>query len=115
MKLDLNTAQLPVLELTLRDDDRTVVKVSTPTVQLAENLKGLAPKIDALQGLGEGGLGSDAEIIYELAAQLISCNKSGFTCTAAELRDRYRMNHETLILFFNAYTDYMQAVTHGKN
>ena len=110
--LDFNTIERPVLELVMQDDERTHIKVSTPTESLVEELATLAPQLEkVLQS-------QDAEsiaAIYDLAARLINCNRSFVKVTPEDLRDKFRMNFESLIIFFGAYVDFINEVTNAKN
>lgn len=110
--LDFNTIERPVLELVMQDDEHTHIKVSTPTESLVEELAALAPQLDkVLQS-------QDAEsiaAIYDLAARLINCNRNFVKVTPEELRGKYRMNFESLVIFFGAYVDFINEVTNAKN
>ena len=111
-KLDFNSIEPLVLELTMKDDDRTCIRVSTPTEALVEELQQVAPKLNAaIKGKNE----ASTESIYDLAARLICCNLDDIKVTAEELRNKYRMNLENLLIFFGAYIAFINEVTHEKN
>lgn len=111
-KLDFNSIEPLVLELTMKDDKRTVIRVSTPTEALVEELQHVATKLDAaIKGKSE----TSTESIYDLAARLISCNRDGLTVTKEELRGKYHMNLENMLIFFGAYIDFINEITHEKN
>lgn len=110
--LDFNSIEPRVLELIMRDDNRTRINVSTPTEALVEELQMLAPKLNAL--IADKDKANIADI-YDLAARLINCNRSDIRVTAEELRDKYRMNLEALLIFFGAYMDFINEITHEKN
>ena len=42
-------------------------------------------------------------------------NQQGLQVTAEDLRGKYRLNLEALIVFYNAYMDFIGEVTHAKN
>ena len=110
--LDFNTIERPVLELVMQDDERTHIKVSTPTESLVEELAKLAPQLEkVLQSQDEESIAA----IYDLAARLINCNRNFVKVTPEELRGKYRMNFESLIIFFGAYVDFINEVTNAKN
>lgn len=110
--LDFNSIEPRVLELILRDDDRTCIRVGTPTEALIEELQRVAPKLDAaLKNKNEASI----ESVYDLAARLMSCNRDDVKITKEELRDKYRMNLENLLIFFGAYIDFINEITHEKN
>ena len=52
---------------------------------------------------------------YDLAARLMSCNRSGIKVTTEDLRGKYQINLEALIIFYNAYIDFIEEVTNQKN
>lgn len=111
-KLDFNSVEPLVLELTMKDEARTVIRVSTPTEALVEELQHVASKLSAaVKGKSE----ASTESIYDLAARLISCNLDDLKVTKEDLRDKYRMNLENLLIFFGAYIDFINEITHEKN
>lgn len=110
--LDLNTAKRPTLELVLQDKDRTKLRLSTPTEGLIEEMQQLSP--DMLDIISSGSR-EGVEMIYDLAARLISCNRDFIKVTAKELTDKYNMDLESAILFFSAYMDFITEITKEKN
>ena len=110
--LDFNTIERPVLELVMQDDERTHIKVSTPTESLVEELAALAPKMEkVLQSKDADSIAA----IYDLAARLINCNRSFVKVTAEDLRGKFRMNLESMVIFFGAYVEFINEVTNAKN
>lgn len=107
--LDLNSVQRPTLELTMLDDARTVFRVSIPKESMIQELKQLD-----LASL-EAGDRDSIDLIYDLAARLISCNRDFIKVTAKELRGKYRMDLESAIIFFSAYMDFISEITNAKN
>ena len=110
--LDFNTVERPVLELVMQDDERTHIKVSTPTESLVEELAAIAPQLERVLQSNDAG---SIEAIYDLAARLINCNRSFIKVTPEDLRGKYRMNFECLVIFFGAYVDFINEVTNAKN
>lgn len=109
--LDLNTAQSSLLELTLQDEKHTMLQLDIPTEALVRELEGLTPELEKIKT----GDRSSVEMIYDLAARLISCNLDYVTVTGEELRTKYRMNLVSAINFFSAYFDAIQALIDEKN
>lgn len=110
--LDLNTVARPVLTLIMQDESKTRFDVTTPTESLVEELRQIAPQLSAsLQDPDK----MDNRAPYDLAARLISCNAQGRRVTAEDLRDVFRMNLETLLIFYGAYTDFIDEITKAKN
>ena len=110
--LNFNTIVPPTLPLVMRDDAQTEITVTTPLEGLIEELQAVAPQMDS-------ALKSDKEtavpVIYDLAARLISCNKEGLQVTVDDLRGKYRMNMELLIIFYNVYLDFIDEIKNAKN
>lgn len=110
--LDFNTLQRPTLLLTMLDDEKTQLKVSTPNEALVTELSAVAPQLETLAETG----GKEAiDAIYDLAARLISCNRDRVTVTGEELRVKYRLDLESMIVFFDAYVDFINEITNAKN
>lgn len=110
--LDLNTVERPVLTVVMQDDARTRIDVSTPTESLVGELQRMAPQLaQIVQHPDE----MDSRAPYDLAARLINCNRSFISVTAEELREKYRMNLESLLIFFGAYVDFIDEITKAKN
>ena len=110
--LDFNTIERPVLELVMQDDERTHIKVSTPTESLVEELAALAPQMEkVLQSKDADSIAA----IYDLAARLINCNRSFVKVTAEDLRGKFCMNLESMVIFFGAYVEFINEVTNAKN
>lgn len=110
--LDLNTAKRPTLELTLQDEAKTKIRISTPTEGLIEEVQQLSP--DMLEIIKEGNQ-EGIEMVYDLAAKLMSCNRDFKTFTGKELREKYNMDLESAVLFFSAYMDFITDITNEKN
>lgn len=110
--LDFNTVERPTLELVMQDAERTHIEVSTPTEGLVEELAALAPQLETVLQAKDA---ESIRVIYDLAARLINCNRNYVKVTPEELRNRYRMNFESLVIFFGAYVDFINEVTNAKN
>ena len=111
--LDLNNVeQLPTLELTLQDKDKTTVLVTLPTEGLINELEATGPQLTKVLGKGDK---EGLDMAFDLAARLISCNRNGRTITGEELRGVYNMRLETLLVFYSAYLDFVDEVKNLKN
>lgn len=110
--LDFNSIKKPTLTLTMPNEERTVIRVTTPTVELVEKLaaneKELTKKLKAPDKEG-------VEAAFALAAEYISINKDGITVTAADLRGKYGWGVDELIVFFSAYKDFIETIESAKN
>ena len=110
--LDFNILTAPTLPLVMRDDRRTEIIVSTPSEGLVEELQSMAPELTEILDAGNT---DSINSVYGLAAKLISCNRSGLQVTAEDLRDKYRLNLEALVVFFSVYLDFLNEITNAKN
>ena len=99
--LDLNALDQPILEVKLRDENRTVFRLTMPTTKLVERFT--ARDVGKIKAL------------YELTAELISCNADYITVTAEELRDKYRLTFGDLVVVFAAYLDFIKEINNAKN
>lgn len=109
--LDFNSAQRPTLELTMMDDARTVLRVKTPPESMVQELQAMQGEFGKL----ETGDVDAVSMIYDLAARLMSQNRDFIKVTAQDLRDKYKMALEDMILFFNAYLDFINVLSNEKN
>ena len=110
--IDLNALEQPTLELKLRDENRTIFRLTTPTTRLVEKF------IEAKSEVGEIAKTHDGEKIkklFELTAEIISCNADYITVTAEELRDKYRLTFGDLVVIFAAYLDFIKELNNAKN
>ena len=109
--LDFNSYRRPTLLLRMKDDAMTKLHVTTPTLDLVDEVRANLPEIQA-------ALNSDAtasRAIYELAAKLLNCNMNGVTITAEELATTYEMNLEDMTIFFSAYMEFLGDIKNAKN
>lgn len=109
--LDLNNVQQSFMDLTLQDDARTVVHLDIPQEALVSELQGMGPELEKLKT----GDRDSVDMIYDLAARLISCNLDYFTVTGRELREKYGMNLFSAIAFFSAYMGFINELSNQKN
>lgn len=110
--LDFNKVNRPILQLIMQDKDKTVIKVTTPKEALVEELQVTLPELQkTLDGKDKAAI----ELCYDLAARLINCNLSFVKVTTDELRDKYNMGLENLLLFYSAYVDFIGEIQNAKN
>lgn len=109
--LDLNSVQSSFMDLTLRDDARTVVHLEIPTEELVRELENMGPELKKL----ETGDRTAVDMIYDLAARLINCNSDFLKVTGQELRTKYGMNLVVTLSFFSAYMGFINELSNQKN
>lgn len=110
--LDFNKINRPTLQLVMPDEAKTVIKVTTPKESMVEELQAILPE---LQNIVSAGDAEATRLCYDLAARLINCNRSFITVTAEELRDKYNLDLEGLIVFYSTYIDFVQEINNAKN
>ena len=103
--LDLNALEQPILEVKLRDDNRTIFRLTTPTTKLVDRF------VSAKSEISEIASSRDVDKIkklFELTAELMSCNAEYIRVTAEELRDKYRLTFGDIVVIFAAYLDFIK-------
>lgn len=109
---DFNSLQRPTLEVTLMDEARTKIRVTTPTEALFEKFLTMSREMPELSKKRDGSL---IKSIFEVFADLFSCNMEGITFTAEDLRDKYGLKLEHLICFQPTYLDFINEIQNAKN
>lgn len=110
--LDFNALTKPTLDLTMKDDERTVIKVTTPTENLIERLTaGMADLKTVLAGKDKDSISA----AFQLVADLISCNTNGIAVSLEELRGKYRFELFDLLAFYKVYMDFISEIQNAKN
>lgn len=110
--LDLNNSTKYVLPVKLTDEAQTVVLVTPPAEKWVESLEHDLP--DLLPKLSTGD--KDAtDHCYALTAELLNFNRSGLVFTAENLRTTYNFNFFDLLVFLQAYMDFVSSIANEKN
>jgi hypothetical protein len=110
--LNFNRHRPPILPVELLDDACTVLHLTPPTVDLLEELRAKAAELNTLL------TGDDEDIrtgLFDLAARLMSCNRNMRKISPEQLRATYRIDEEDLIVFYQAYTDFIRSIENAKN
>ena len=110
--LNFNDVKLLTLHIVLKDEAKTEVHISTPTVDLVEKLQSDLP---ALQEKLQKGDKESITLMYDLAADLISINREGVKISGENLRGVYNIDLGDLLVFCGAYLDYIQEIKTSKN
>lgn len=106
-----NFAQ-PILPITMNDAEETLFSLVAPSVELVERLEA---NQDTITQTFQGGDKASLDAIWELAADLISCNREHRKVTMAELKGKYGVTYEMLLAFFVAYIDFVDEIESAKN
>lgn len=110
--LDLNALDQPILEVKLRDKARTIFRLTTPTTKLVEKFIAAKAEVSEVASTRDA---DKIKALYELTAELISCNADYITVTAEELRDTYHLTFADLVVIFAAYLDFINEFNNAKN
>lgn len=110
-ELNLNTVKRPTFKLTLMDEEQTTLYVRMPTLDMYKEMQALS---EELRGRDEDDQDTVAEL-YRFIARVISHNRDRIEVTPDELRDKYNVDLETLLIVFKAYIKFLSAHTNAKN
>ena len=110
--LNFRSFAQPTLQLTMNDSDETKFTLTAPSVELIERLEA---NQDALLATFQKGDRESLEEIWNLAADLISCNREGRHVTAEDLKGRFGMNYTMLFAFLQAYGEFISEIESAKN
>lgn len=110
--LDFNAIQQPTWAVKLRGANPIIVNLSVPTVELVDRLTAATPE---LREVTEKKDGSAIRAVYNLVADIMNCNSDGYTFTAEELRDTYRMTLHDIFQFVAGYFDFIKELQDAKN
>lgn len=106
-----NFAQ-PVLPLNMNDAEETLIRVTAPTVELTERLEA---NLDAIVATFAKGDRTSLDEVWQLAADLISCNRDRIKVTVVELKGKYGVSYEMLMAFYAAYSEFIDEIENEKN
>ena len=109
---DFNAIQQPVFPVTLKDDNKTVVHVTYPTVELLDRFMAMVPE---LQDVAQTKDGRTVRAVFGQVADILNCNEDGYVFTAEELRDRYNMTLYGVFQFVAAYMAFIKEAQDAKN
>lgn len=110
--LQFNRYRPPIFPVELMDEQRTVLRITPPTVDLQEELRARIGELNALLS------GTDDEMrqgLFDLAARLMSCNRNMQQITPEQLRTAYGLDEADLVVFFDAYAEFLKGIENAKN
>lgn len=110
--LDFNALTQPTWQITLKDDAHTVVNITAPTVDMVERLIAAGPELTEASNTKDG---RTIQAVYALTAEIMNCNDDGYTFTAEELRDKYRLTLLDVFRLHAGYMEFIQEVQNAKN
>lgn len=111
--LDFNAIERPTLDVTMRDEARTVLHVSAPTEAFVEEMEALAPTITKMK---TGGNTHELFAkMFEFFAKILSYNEEGLKVTAKDLRDVYKLTLVDLFALYGEYMAFIEELQSAKN
>jgi hypothetical protein len=110
--LDFNDIEVQTLDIVLRDEARTMVHLRYPTEGLVQELTRIAPQMHKVLETGDE---ESLNLTYDLVARIINCNRDGIKVTGDELRTKYGMDFEMIVIFCANYLDFIKDLTNAKN
>lgn len=110
--LNFSQHRPPILKMMLGDEVGTVLHVTPPTVELQEELRETQ---DNLRALLAGDNDEIRAALFDLAARLMSCNRNMLAVTSEDLRRKYNIDEEDLVLFYQSYNSFISGLEHAKN
>lgn len=111
--LDFNAIQQPTLDLTMKDEARTVVRVSVPTEGFVEEMQALEPLVKKMQK--EGNSLDTFKQLYGFFAKVLSHNEDRLVITAEDLRDKFKLTLLDLFALHGVYMDFIDDLKNAKN
>ena len=111
--IDFNDIEQPTLDVTMRDEDKTVLHLSVPSVEFVERLQTLEP---VLKEMKKGGNAVESvKKLYAFFAEILSHNEDGIKVTAEDLRIKYRLNLVHILQLHSAYMAFIGDINDAKN
>ena len=109
--LDFNKVKKRYLTVTLADEKQTTLMIGTPTKAIMDELIVLQSSFETLS---EDDTNAEAtDDLYNACAKIMSRNKGGIKVTKNELAEI--LDFEDILIFFNAYMDFIGEITEIKN
>ena len=105
---DFNKFKPKTMNVTLSDEKKTILTITTPSKKLKEELSYFTENINSED---------DDEIIdtlYEVTAKVMSRNTQNIVITSEQLKELYP-DENYLIAFLQAYGEFVAELTNSKN
>lgn len=109
--LNFNNVKKRYLTVTLADEKNTTLMIGTPTKAIMDDLILLQSSLETLNEDETNVEASDD--LYRACARVMSRNKAGVNITVEYLAEVF--DFEDIMIFFNAYMDFISEVTDQKN
>ena len=109
--LNFNNVKKKYLTVTLNDEKNTTIMIGTPTKAILSELISLKSSLEAIE---DDSTDSDAiDELYTACAKVMSRNKGGVRISKEDLEEIFDL--EDIMIFFNAYMEFIGEVSNQKN
>lgn len=109
--LNFNNVKKHYLSVTLADEKNTTLLIGTPTKKLMDDLTLLQSSLEEIEK--DSGNTESFDELYNACAKIMSRNKAGVVITKEKLEDIF--DFEDVLIFFNAYMEFIDEVANLKN
>lgn len=106
--LDFNKTKKRYWTVTLPDDKKTVLLISTPTKAVFNELISMKNALESAE-MAESAI----DDLYEICAKIMSRNKTGRVVTVEYVQEIF--DFEDIILFVHGFTEFVHEVAGTKN
>lgn len=108
--LDFNKIKKKFLTVTLADEQNTTIMIGTPTKAIMDEMMSLKTSLETMT---ENASNEAMNEMYEICAKVMSRNKTGKKIEKEYLEKIF--DFEDIIIFFNAYMEFVSALSAEKN
>lgn len=108
--LDFNKIKKKFLTVTLADEKQTVIMIGTPTKAIMDEMLSLKTTLDTIS---EDSSDESIDEMYSICAKIMSRNKAGKKIEKEYLENIF--DFEDIIIFFNAYMEFVSTLSAEKN
>ncbi len=109
--LNFNNVKKKYLTVTLADENNTTLMIGTPTKAIMDDLIALKGSLEAIED--DATDAESTEELYAACARVMSRNKGGVKISKEYIEEIF--DFEDIMIFFNAYMDFINEVTSVKN
>ena len=108
--LDFNKIKKKYLNVTLADEQNTTIMIGTPTKAIMNDLMSLKSSLETMTD--DASVDTIGEL-YEACAKVMSRNKAGKKIEKEHLEQIF--DFEDILIFFNAYMEFVSVLASEKN
>lgn len=108
--LDFKKVRKQYMTVTLADEKNTTILIGMPTKAVMNDLITLQ---ESLEEITEENSEAATEELYAVCARVMSRNKGGIKITTEMLSEIF--DFEDIMIFFNAYMEFISEVVNSKN